>query len=71
MKTLRTAIWTGMLALGAMPAIAGPIWTPGPDPHGPPATRPAPAPVIGLGLPVVVAVGGYLWLRRRSRRGDR
>lgn len=27
-----------------------------------------PGPVAGVGLPVVVAVGGYLWLSRRKRQ---
>jgi len=25
----------------------------------------APAPVAGLGLPIIVAVGGFLWIRRK------
>jgi hypothetical protein len=29
----------------------------------------APAPVAGAGLPVLAAVGGYIWYVRRRRRG--
>ena len=27
-----------------------------------------PGPLAGVGLPVVIAAGGYLWLRRRLRK---
>ena len=27
-----------------------------------------PGPVAGVGLPVLIAAGGYLWLRRRTRK---
>ncbi len=32
------------------------------------ASRSAPGPVIGVGVPALVAVGGYIWYRRRQRR---
>jgi LPXTG-motif cell wall-anchored protein len=31
-------------------------------------TRSAPGPMIGVGLPALVALGGYVWYRRRQRR---
>jgi hypothetical protein len=34
----------------------------------PPTTRSAPGPVMGIGLPAVVALGGYVWYRR-SKQG--
>jgi hypothetical protein len=34
--------------------------------------RSAPGPVAALGLPASVVIGGYVWLRRRSRnRGEK
>jgi hypothetical protein len=40
-----------------------------PKPPKPPKTRGAPAPVVGVGLPILVLVGGAYWLvRRRNNR---
>lgn len=33
----------------------------------PPKTRSASGPVAGVGLPVLLVAGGYIWLRRRKR----
>ncbi len=30
----------------------------------------APGPVAALGLPVGLAIGGYIWLRRKTRKGQ-
>lgn len=32
-----------------------------------PKTRAVPGPVAGIGLPVAVIAGGYVWLRKRRR----
>jgi len=32
-----------------------------------PVSHSAPGPILGIGLPVVAVVGGYVWLRRRNR----
>lgn len=37
-------------------------------PGKPPQSRAAPGPVVGVGLPVVIAAGGYVWFRYRSRQ---
>ena len=63
-----------LLCLGAMPALAQTASRP--SPSVPPTVRPGPAPLIGLGIPVGLAVGGVLVgakLLRRKRRaaGDR
>jgi hypothetical protein len=47
MKTLTLAMW---LCFNALPVLAAPIAS----------TRAAPAPLIGLGLPVALAVGGAI-----------
>ena len=39
-------------------------WIPGDGGSG---THSAPGPVIGVGLPALVALGGYVWYRRRGR----
>lgn len=40
-----------------------------PKPPKPPKTRGAPAPVVGVGLPILLLAGGAYWLIRR--REDR
>ncbi len=30
----------------------------------------APGPVAALGLPAGLAIGGYIWLRRKARKGQ-
>ncbi|MGO4835982.1 hypothetical protein AB4144_27445 [Rhizobiaceae sp. 2RAB30] len=30
----------------------------------------APGPVAALGLPAGLAIGGYIWLRRKTRKGQ-
>ncbi len=63
------------LALGSMPALALSSWFPshpgngrGGDNGGGQVSHSAPGPVIGLGLPAAVALGGYLWMRNRNRK---
>lgn len=58
--------------LAASPALAKPPDR-GPTPglgYGKGGSRnyAVPAPVAGVGLPVLVAAGGYLWIVRRNRR---
>jgi hypothetical protein len=54
---------------GAKPADRGPTpglgWGPGGSKGGGYAV---PGPVAGVGLPILVAAGGYLWVRRRIRK---
>jgi LPXTG-motif cell wall-anchored protein len=37
------------------------------DNGGSGASRSAPGPVIGVGVPALIALGGYVWYRRRRR----
>jgi energy-converting hydrogenase Eha subunit A len=37
---------------------------------GPKVSKSVPGPVAALGLPAGVAIGGYVWLRRRARKGQ-
>ena len=37
------------------------------DKGGSGASRSAPGPVIGVGVPALIALGGYVWYRRRRR----
>jgi hypothetical protein len=36
--------------------------------NGPPEFRGAPGPIAGVGLPVLLAAGAYVWVRRRRDR---
>jgi hypothetical protein len=63
-KAARLLIYAGALALlgtvqgfgmGVLPIDTG----------GSGVSRSAPGPVIGLGVPAVIALGGYVWYRRR------
>jgi hypothetical protein len=79
MPFLRAVICAALLAFTASPSLAmsGPIvigkprpTAPGPKPptSGPVAIG-APGPVVGVGLPAVAVVGGYLWfVRRRAKK---
>ncbi|WP_315925866.1 hypothetical protein [Mesorhizobium sp. SP-1A] len=64
----------GACMLAAAPALAdkppdrGPTPGLGWGPGGSKQSYSAPAPVIGAGLPAVLAIGGYLWLRRKRHR---
>jgi hypothetical protein len=65
-----------LLCLGAMPALAQTAITARPLPSVPPTVRPGPAPLIGLGIPVALAVSGVLVgaklvRRKRQAAGDR
>ncbi len=52
--------------LNALPGYAMASWFP-PGKGGGDTSRSAPGPVIGLGLPALAALGGYVWYRRRQR----
>jgi hypothetical protein len=67
LKSLPAAIL--LAAFTSAPAFALSSWFP---PHkggddGGSVSHSAPGPVIGIGLPAAAIVGGYIWLRRRSR----
>jgi hypothetical protein len=78
MKATRTLpIAIAFTILSSLPAFALSSWFP--SHHGTggggnngggsgPVSHSAPGPVIGLGLPAVVALGGYLWIRNRNRK---
>lgn len=58
--------------LSSLPAFALSSWFPpkghggGHNGGGGTVSHSAPGPVVGLGLPAVVALGGYLWIRNRK-----
>ncbi|KQZ87081.1 hypothetical protein ASD64_06425 [Mesorhizobium sp. Root157] len=62
--------------LSSFPAFALSSWFPhhgngggsGGNNGGGQVSHSAPGPVIGLGIPAVVALGGYLWVRNRNRK---
>ena len=71
---MKAAAIVMFLCLGAMPALAQTANRP--SPSVPPTVRPGPAPLIGLGIPVALAVGGVfvgakLLRRKRQAPGDR
>jgi hypothetical protein len=81
MKATRTLpIAIAFVVLTSLPAFALSGWFPGHGGNngggnngggnngGGPVSHSAPGPVIGLGLPAVVALGGYLWVRNRNRK---
>jgi hypothetical protein len=75
---MKAAAIAMFLCLSAMPALAQTAITvrPLPPPKVPPPVRPGPAPLIGLGMPVALAVGGVLVgakvvRRKRQVPGDR
>ena len=80
MKATRTLpIAIAFVVLTSLPAFALSGWFPSKPGHGGgnngggnngggQVSHSAPGPVIGLGLPVVVALGGYLWVRNRNRK---
>jgi MYXO-CTERM domain-containing protein len=55
-----------LLFLGSEPSFALASWIPGGDSSG--GSHSAPGPVIGVGLPALIAFGGYVWYRRRHHR---
>jgi hypothetical protein len=62
---------TAIATMAAMPALAQPNlklhfpWWP---PHPPKQYHRAPGPEAGIGLPVLAAIGGYVYYARRKRR---
>jgi len=71
---MKAAAIAMFLCLSAMPALAQTANRP--SPSVPPTVRPGPAPLIGLGIPVALAVGGVfvgakLLRRKRQAPGDR
>jgi hypothetical protein len=77
MKATRTLpIAIAFTILSSLPAFALSSWFPshpgtgggGSNGGNGPVSHSAPGPVIGLGLPAVVALGGYLWIRNRNRK---
>ncbi len=38
---------------------------------GAPVTHSAPGPVIGIGLPALAVLGGYVWYRRKHKQNKR
>ena len=65
MSVLRALICAALVAFVVSPTLAQ--LRPGSPP--PSGTRGAPGPVAGVGVPALVAVGGYMWFIRRKRRG--
>jgi hypothetical protein len=64
------------MLLGTAPSFAMASWFPEHSGDGhhhgwgrgdPGVSRSAPGPVIGVGLPALAALGGYVWYRRRQR----
>jgi hypothetical protein len=41
-------------------------WFPGAT-DGPQQSRSAPGPILGVGIPVALVAGGYVWFRRRAK----
>ena len=75
MSVLRIIFTVGGLSLAsasstmaAQPEDRGPTPGLGWGPGGSKAVG-APGPVAGAGIPVLAAVGGYIWYVRRKRRG--
>lgn len=66
---LKTLLSVGVLALLATaPSFADkPPMPPG---QAKKISQSAPGPVAALGLPAGIAIGGYLWFRRRRRDGQ-
>jgi hypothetical protein len=68
---MKAAAIAMLLCLGAVPALAQTALTD--SRPSPVAVRPGPAPLIGLGIPVALAVGGVLVgakLLRRKRQAS-
>jgi len=61
----------GFMLLGTAPGFAMASWFPdhptGNHYGGHGVSRSAPGPVIGVGIPALAALGGYIWYRRRQR----
>lgn len=74
MSGARSLLCTAAFCLmAAAPAFAAQPPDRGPTPGlgwGPGGSKgyAVPAPLAGAGLPIIAAVGGYFWLRRRNRR---
>ena len=59
--------WAGVILVSstvASYALGG--WIP--DGGGGGGSHSAPGPVMGVGIPALVALGGYIWYRRRHHR---
>lgn len=71
MTDLRALVGAGAIVLLSLsPSFAmGVLFPPKPGhPGQPPQSRAAPGPVVGVGLPAVIAAGGYVWFRYRSKQ---
>ncbi|HWK64577.1 MAG TPA: hypothetical protein VNS34_06530 [Rhizobiaceae bacterium] len=71
MTDLRALVGAGAIVLLSLsPSFAlGELLPPGSgNPGSPPQSHSAPGPVVGVGLPAMIAVGGYMWFRYRSRQ---
>jgi hypothetical protein len=57
-----------IVLLSTAPTFAMASWFPHGRDGGPPVSHSAPGPVLGVGVPAAIALGGYIWYRRRRRR---
>ena len=55
------------MLLDTFPGYAMADWFPPGNGGGGDTSRSAPGPVLGIGLPALAALGGYVWYRRRQR----
>ena len=55
-----------ILVLSTVASYALGGWIPGGGGGG--GSHSAPGPVMGVGIPALVALGGYIWYRRRNHR---
>src|SRR5689334_19440531 len=72
MKVLTVTLYVcGFMLLGTAPGSAMASWFPehpgNGNHYGNGVSRSAPGPVIGVGIPALAALGGYIWYRRRQR----
>lgn len=67
-KSLPAAIVLAVFT--SAPAFALTTWFPDPPKGGGggSVSHSAPGPIVGIGLPAAAVVGGYIWLKRRSRQ---
>jgi hypothetical protein len=78
LSAIRGIFAVGLLCLAVAPALAGKPEDRGPTPglgwgEGGSKSFAVPSPVAGVGLPVLIGVGGYIWLieRKRRRKGQK
>ena len=67
---MKSLICAGMLTLlSTASCFAMASWFPDSGTHGAGdrTSHSAPGPVLGVGVPALLVVGGYVWYRRRSR----